>query len=59
MKITHFKIKYAFSYISQIIEEMVLDLNDLFFDNNIYQKHTGATIGGFFELVTIDKIKKN
>ena len=58
MKITHFKIKYAFSYISQIIEEMVLDLNDLFFDNNIYQKHTGATIGGFFELVTIDKIKK-
>lgn len=53
-----FKIDYAFSYISEIIEEMAIESNDSFFDNGIYKEHTGSTIGGYFELIVIDKIKK-
>ena len=56
--IISFQIDYAFSLISEIIEEMALESNDLFFDNGIYKEHTGITIGGYFELITIDKIKK-
>ena len=58
MPIISFQIDYAFSLISEIIEEMALESNDLFFDNGIYKEHTGSTIGGYFELITIDKIKK-
>jgi hypothetical protein len=58
MPIISFQIDYAFSLISEIIEEMALESNDLFFDNGIYKEHTGSTIGGYFELIAIDKIKK-
>ena len=56
--IISFKIDYAFSYISEIIEEMAIESNDSFFDDGIYKEHTGSTIGGYFELIVIDKIKK-
>ena len=58
MPVTDFQIDYSFSYISEIIEEMALESNDSFFDNGIYKEHTGSTIGGYFELIAIDKIKK-
>lgn len=59
MPIISFKIDYLFSLISEIIGEMALESNDLFFDNGIYKEHSGSTIGGYFELVAIEKIKKN
>jgi len=58
MPVNKFQIDYSFIFISEIIDEMALESNDSFFDNGIYKGHTGSTIGGYFELITIDKIKK-
>lgn len=58
MPVNKFQIDYSFIFISEIIEEMALESNDSFFDNGIYKGHTGSTIGGYFELIAIDKIKK-
>ena len=56
--IQKFQIDYSFSMISEIIEEMALESNDLFFDNGIYKVHTDSTIESYFKLIAIDKIKK-
>ena len=57
-QINYFQIDYLFPYISEIIEELAAESNDLFFDCSLFGSHTGSTIGGFLELITINKIKK-
>ena len=58
-KINYFKIDYLFPYISEIVEELALNSNDMFFDYSLFENHTGSTIGGFLELIAINKIKNN
>ena len=57
--INFFQIDYLFPFIAEIIEELTVDSNDIFFDYTLFKNHTGSTIGGFLELITINKIKKN
>jgi energy-coupling factor transporter ATP-binding protein EcfA2 len=57
-KILYFEIKYIFPYISEIIDDLTLDANDIFFDCSLYKDHTNSTIGGFLELTSINKIQK-
>lgn len=57
-QINYFQIDYLFPYISEIVEELAAESNDLFFDCSLFGNHTGSTIGGFLELIIINKIKK-
>ena len=58
-KINYFQIDYLFIYVSEIVEELILKANESFFKKTLYKEHTGATIGGFFELITINQIENN
>ena len=57
VEINYFQIDYLFIYMAEIIEDLAIRVNDIFFTNLLYKNHTGSTIGGFLELITIDKIK--
>lgn len=57
--ITHFKIEYSFSYLKDIIDELTLQNQKAFFEKEDYQIHTGATIGGFFEISAIEGLKSS
>ena len=56
--INFFQIDYLFPFIAEIIEELTVDSNDIFFDYTLFKNHTGSTIGGFLELITTNKTKK-
>ena len=56
-QINYFQIDYLFPYISEIVEELVVESNDPFSDYSLFEKHSGFTIGGFLELIIINKIK--
>ena len=55
----YFKVSFLFPYMEEILEELELGEQKKFFTQGLYKKHTGSTIGGFFELVTIQAIIEN
>ena len=55
----YFKVSFLFPYMEEIIEGVEMEEQKKFFNDGLYKKHTGSTIGGFFELVTIQSIKEN
>ena len=53
----YFKLSYLFPFLSEIFEDWEYQLQNTFFKEGLFKKHTGSTIGGFFELVAIEAIK--
>ena len=56
-KAKYFKMNYLFSFLFEVFEELISKVQKKFFTNGLFLDHTGSTIGGFFELVSIDAIK--
>jgi len=58
-KVKYFKINYLFPYLEEIIEDLKFKEQEKFFTDGLFVNHTGSTIGGFFELIANEHIKKN
>ena len=54
----YFKIEYLFPFLIEIFEELINEKQNKFFTDGLFIKHTDSTVGGFFELVSIDAIRK-
>ena len=57
--VKYFKINYLFPYLEEIIESLKFEEQEKFFTDGLFVNHTGSTIGGFFELIANEYIKKN
>ena len=57
--VKYFKINYLFPYLEEIIEALKFEEQEKFFTDGLFVNHTGSTIGGFFELIANEYIKKN
>ena len=57
-EINFFDIEINFKFILEILNEYNYDLQKEFFLQGHYKIHIGFTIGGYFEVLSIEKIKK-
>ncbi len=51
------KLSYLFTFLSEIFEDFETELQSKFFKEGLFKKYTDSTIGGFFELVSINAVK--
>ena len=56
-KANYFNITYLFPFLSEVFEELMSEPQKNFFIKGIFTSYTCSTVGGFFELVSIDAIK--
>lgn len=57
-EINFFDIEINFKFMTEILNEYNNDLQQEFFLQKHYKFHSGFTIGGYFEFIAVDKIKK-
>lgn len=55
----YFKVSFLFPYMEEILEGVEIEIQKKIFTEGVFKRHSGNTIGHFFELATIQAIKES